>query len=57
MLIRTSPGVDMHAEDSTADELEPDEEAEDQAAEAEVQESLEKRCSRQHGLEAHDAQV
>lgn len=44
------PGVDVHAEHGLADEAELDKEAEDQAAEAKVQEPLEERRARQHSL-------
>ena len=44
------PGVDVHAEDGVADEVELDEEAEDEAAETEVDEALEGGRTRQHGL-------
>lgn len=46
----TPPGVDVHAEDRLADEPKLYEDAEDDTAEAEVQEPLEERRARQHGL-------
>lgn len=49
-IFRHPPGVDVHAEHGFADEVEVDEVAEDEAPGAEVQEPLEERRGRQHGL-------